>query len=126
MDRPAYVLERTPRGVVLTAPGRRTLRPVPVHSPTGFEYGYLGSGPAETAYVILRDYISRATGVPPGRIDVPPEVYQAFKEDMIAILDQDIPRHEIAVDSIARWLRERGVSLGDIAIAEADGVEDDL
>jgi hypothetical protein len=40
------------------------------HSPTGFEWGYGGSGPADTARCILIDYLGH---------DVAPIVYQKFK-----------------------------------------------
>ena len=52
-----YVVQRTPQGVVCTVNGR----PLPLrldlwsHSPTGFEFGYGGSGPAQLALAILAD-----------------------------------------------------------------------
>jgi hypothetical protein len=45
------------------------------HSPTGFEFGYGGSGPAQLALAILLDYMGR----PPS-----PGMYQAFKFFFIA------------------------------------------
>lgn len=45
------------------------------HSPTGFEFGYEGSGPAQLALAILMDY----TGKIPS-----PALYQAFKSMFIA------------------------------------------
>lgn len=56
-----YALERDPDGGTLRAwvvrPGVRRvpLRHVAVHSPTGFECGYGGSGPADLALSILAD-----------------------------------------------------------------------
>jgi len=35
------------------------------HSPTGFEWGYLGSGPAQLAYAILRTYFELVVGLSP-------------------------------------------------------------
>jgi hypothetical protein len=51
------------------------------HSPTGFEWGYAGSGPAELARAIVKDI----TGVeqPESR------VYQRFKFKVIATLPTD-------------------------------------
>lgn len=52
-----YRIQRTPQGVVCTVNDR----PLPLrldlwnHSPTGFEFGYGGSGPAQLALAILSD-----------------------------------------------------------------------
>lgn len=35
------------------------------HSPTGFEWGYRGSGPAQLAYAILRSYFEIRVGLSP-------------------------------------------------------------
>lgn len=51
------------------------------HSPTGFEWGYLGSGPAELAFALVRDM----TGKQPS-----PYVYQRFKEKALAGLPRDV------------------------------------
>lgn len=52
----------------------------PRHSPTGFAWGYLGSGPAELAYSLLRV----GFGHPPE-----PGDYQRFKEKVVARFSQD-------------------------------------
>ena len=70
------------------------------HSPTGFAWGYGGSGPAQLAYAILRDY-----GLPR---EVAFRLYQDFKWGVIAKLPQDEP-FVIGSDAIEEWLRERGV-----------------
>lgn len=64
--------------------GRAVVRGVPhayvVHSPTGFEWGYCGSGPADLALNILCLVVE------------PPEawrLHQRFKEDMIATMPRD-------------------------------------
>jgi hypothetical protein len=52
-----YTIQRTPQGVVCNVNGK----PLPLrldlwnHSPTGFEFGYGGSGPAQLALAILAD-----------------------------------------------------------------------
>lgn len=52
----------------------------PRHSPTGFAHGYSGSGPAELAYSLIRRvYRGRRPA---------PRLYQAFKRQRIAALDQ--------------------------------------
>lgn len=57
-----YTIQRTPQGVVCTVNGgTASSRPLPLrldlwnHSPTGFEFGYGGSGPAQLALAILSD-----------------------------------------------------------------------
>lgn len=46
------------------------------HSPTGFEWGYYGSGPAQLALAILLDATEDA--------DLALSLYQGFKEDFVA------------------------------------------
>ena len=49
------------------------------HSPSGFNWGYGGSGPADLAYAILYDFYGK---------DVADRLYQKFKWDIIANLPQ--------------------------------------
>lgn len=64
-----------------TAPVRsRVLDHYSYHSPTGFSWGYLGSGPAELAGCLLRDYLGF---FPPAGLT------QAFKESYVARWPQD-------------------------------------
>lgn len=51
------------------------------HSPTGFEWGYAGSGPAQLALAICADAI--------GDDERALRVYQFFKDAVIAPLDDD-------------------------------------
>lgn len=51
----------------------------PSHSPTGFEWGYGGSGPAQLAYCILAELFSHT---------IAKRNYMAFKRDVIAGLDE--------------------------------------
>jgi len=57
-----YLIQRTTQGVVcMVNGGAASSRPLPLrldlcnHSPTGFEIGYGGSGPAQLALAILAD-----------------------------------------------------------------------
>jgi hypothetical protein len=50
-----YNIVRTPQGVTATVDDK-PLRHIPLHSPTGFEFGYGGSGPADLSLAILADY----------------------------------------------------------------------
>jgi hypothetical protein len=72
-----YVIRRTPAGVTCTVDGR-PLDPrldLRNHSPSGFEFGYGGSGPAQLALAILADCCDDATAL---------DCYQAFKWSVIA------------------------------------------
>lgn len=51
------------------------------HSPTGFEWGYGGSGPAELARAIVKDVTSDP--------NPEPRVYQRFKFMAVALLPHD-------------------------------------
>ena len=62
------------------------------HSPTGFEWGYLGSGPADLSLSILWDFL----GKEPKQIE-----YMRFKEQFVAGWG-DIWR--ITGDTISTWL----------------------
>ncbi len=81
----AYVGIRTQEGarvwVVRNRPvASMTVEPLPHivrHSPTGFEWGYLGSGPADLAYAILADYAGE---------DVAERLAVRFKEEVVARL----------------------------------------
>lgn len=44
------------------------------HSPTGFEWGYYGSGPSQLAYAILRSYFELVE-----KLDVPTAISQATR-----------------------------------------------
>ncbi|MFW6118835.1 MAG: DUF6166 domain-containing protein [Planctomycetota bacterium] len=63
------------------------------HGPTGFEYGYSGSGPADLALSILR------VAVEPERAD---RWYQAFKWDRIAPETGD--SWSIKVGTVREWV----------------------
>jgi len=62
------------------------------HSPTGFEWGYLGSGPADLALSILWDFM----GHEPTRID-----YMCFKEWRVARWPDS---WQITSEEIRNWL----------------------
>ena len=85
-----------------------------LHSPTGFEVGYGGSGPADTAVSILADYfdenphaVERAWR---GRSDACPSValHQFFKFEVIAGIQLEPGDvHTLEESSITAWLTER-------------------
>ena len=77
----AYVGFRTAEGprVHVVRDGRPfLLRHVEVHSPTGFEWGYAGSGPADLALSILADYL--------GNEEAAEDLKGVFKEEVVSRL----------------------------------------
>lgn len=94
-----YTGERTSNGAVVAVVDLKTHegRPLPVglqhvrHSPTGFEWGYLGSGPAQLAFAILLDHFGDPA---PARV-----YYQTFKREVIATFQFE--RWELSTDQIA-------------------------
>jgi hypothetical protein len=77
-----YCIQRTAQGVVCTVnEGTPSRRPLPLrldlwnHSPTGFEFGYGGSGPAQLALAILADCCGDELAL---------AFHQAFKSAVIA------------------------------------------
>lgn len=67
------------------------------HSPSGLAWGYQGSGPAQLALALLAD----ATGDD----GLAQQIYQVFKKDVIAKLDQD-NGWELTQDDILKWVHE--------------------
>lgn len=69
--------------------GLKRARPLPMrqnvrnHSPTGFEWGYSGSGPAQLALAILMDAFGKVEEERALRL------YQKFKASVIAALPRD-------------------------------------
>jgi len=102
-----YICEHVDGHTVFTvkpANGRaHPLRHVVFHSPTGMEFGYGGSGPADAALSILADYY--------GERPTTRQVYrgkckcwrrhQAFK---FAFLGRNASRIEITTEEISEWL----------------------
>lgn len=63
------------------------------HSPTGFEFGYAGSGPSQTALAILLDVVGEQKAL---------ALYQNFKMAFIAQAQESF---EIEEESIKAWIR---------------------
>jgi hypothetical protein len=73
------------------------------HSPTGFEWGYLGSGPAQLALAMLADFLAddaHATAL-----------HQEFKWDHISPIAGD--EFCISGDDLERWCRRRDERIRD-------------
>jgi len=71
------------------------------HSPTGFEWGYSGSGPAQTSLAVLLDLGASKEDAQ--------KHYQDFKSDFIATQ----PRHvlHIPMSHVRAWAQERGLAI---------------
>lgn len=74
------------------AGGRHILSPPCRHSPDGFQWGYGGSGPSDTALALLK-YV---TGLEP-----PPAMYHKFKFDVVANFGSNFT---ITGDEIQEWI----------------------
>ena len=75
-----YAGRREGRAVIVTVEGR-PLNPrldLRNHSPTGFDWGYGGSGPAQLALALLADHL--------GNDEEAMSLYQAFKFAVVAKL----------------------------------------
>jgi hypothetical protein len=68
-----------------------------LHSPTGFEWGYAGSGPADLALNILLRFVDRPRAE---------ELHQAFKERFLAPLPE--AGGIIARELIEEWIDKEG------------------
>lgn len=83
------------------------------HSPTGFEWGYGGSGPADFALNVLQLYVPKCTGGEPikcysGTCSVTAwGLHHDFKREVIAALPKE--GGTIPGDLIRGWLINRGV-----------------
>lgn len=81
--------------IVIDGDSNKTVLPAPQrHSPDGFQWGYGGSGPADTAYALLLD----VTGLIP-----PPVMYQRFKFEVVANFDLEFT---ITENEIQKWVEE--------------------
>ena len=85
---------------------------IPVHSPSGFNAGYLGSGPADLAVSILAHYFGEFPqqvldawgGSGESRALV---MHQQFKRDIVAsILLADGESYGLTSEQVGHWLAE--------------------
>jgi len=62
------------------------------HSPTGFEFGYEGSGPAQLALALVADALDND--------DRALRCYQGFKRRVVAQFSRDVLEHELTVEQV--------------------------
>jgi len=103
-ERHAQRRDTTVEVLVADDDGVRPLRHFVRHSPTGFEWGYLGSGCAELARCILLDHYRVEQADDPWTDDGLPVSYQAFKQDVIARLPRS-GSWSLTSGEIRRWVQ---------------------
>ena len=77
-------------------------REIIVHSPTGYDWGYQGSGPADLALNIVARFVGRSAAEKNG-------LYQEFKRKFIAIMPEE--GGVISKDEIEAWFMEQHVTV---------------
>jgi hypothetical protein len=117
-----YRIERAEDGqvscVVMRGLGMRdrALRHVAVHSPTGFEVGYSGNGPADLALSILADWLDASRAPeryrwPEGREAWVWDLHQEFKRRWLAGLQVEPgQRAELAAHELRAFVAEHEVA----------------
>jgi len=101
---------------VETVSGVKFEQPVVQHSPTGYEWGYFGSGPADLALNILQFALEQAgykgKTVPCYRGECFATAFQLHHEFKVEVIAA-IPRKggQIRIEDVQDWLRESGVNL---------------
>lgn len=107
-NRYGFIFERKEDGTICTNLPHLVI----VHSPTGFEWGYGGSGPAETALNVL-EYVVRREGLSKQKVKAWNGVFcmslawrwhQDFKRTFIANLSQDPGKEVIPYEDVLAWL----------------------
>ena len=99
---------RDENGCTLYVDGKKIIHQVK-HSPTGLEFGYFGSGPADTARSILlqvlQDNAKELNLLKSQAKDIAEKYYQQFKFDFVGDWRKDMFKTEI---DITQWLRTKG------------------
>ena len=95
-----YIIGLRDKGAVIVSIDGQTLHPyksqqVYNHSPSGFEWGYGGSGPCQLALAILLELYDRQTAL---------AYYKKFKGEFIATASYN--GFVISSDSIDEWLEK--------------------
>jgi hypothetical protein len=77
------------------------------HSPSGFEFGYEGSGRAELARCLLIDYFDAHEHADDPWSDALPVSYQQFKREFVARVPQTAREFQIDASAIDAWVRRQ-------------------
>jgi hypothetical protein len=115
------------RGAPGARPSVRLLKHCELHSPTGFETGYAGSGPADLAASILADVYGvrpermknvweKGWGIREGEAGAGKvlRLHQLFKQDFISPRKLEPGQsYEITGEEIAAWIAKQQKELGE-------------
>lgn len=127
-DDRTYMITRDPRGEVHCRVGIgestefRPIKHVVKHSPGGFNFGYLGSGPADLALSILCDFFQHdptPAELHSGNYPAAP-LYQYFKAAFIATIPEFSKVHILKSDLIRLWMSK---FFNGTLIVDVDGEE---
>jgi len=79
------------------------------HSPTGFEWGYYGSGPSQLAYAILHHYFVKGKGLTGKRAhEKAVDLYMEFKRNVVGSLPHDTwDMNEKEIDTYLEFVSEQ-------------------
>jgi hypothetical protein len=88
--------------LVVDRDGAAPLRHHVQHSPTGFEWGYAGSGPAELARCILIEHFDLHEEVERDRDLMLPVSHQDFKFENVATLERD--GFVLSDETVGEWV----------------------
>jgi hypothetical protein len=91
-----YTGKRSPTGEVDIRVDGKPLRQIVRHSPTGMEWGYPGSGPADTALSIMSDFFE-------GNMELADAFYFQFKWDFVAKWGNE---WKVTDEEIDEWLKK--------------------
>lgn len=80
------------------------------HSPTGFEWGYYGSGPSQLAYAILHHYFVKAKGLTEKQAhEKAVDIYMEFKRLVVGSLPHSSwDMNEKEIDTYFEFVSEQG------------------
>lgn len=74
------------------------------HSPDGFNWGYMGSGPSQLAFAILLEYSQYLFETEIEAFNHAIKYHTAFRNEFIAAIRDD--KFEITFDQITQWLNK--------------------
>ncbi|MGH2450278.1 MAG: DUF6166 domain-containing protein [Candidatus Limnocylindria bacterium] len=83
---------------------RRAVAHHVLHSPTGFEFGYVGSGPAELARCLLIDWFDAHDHAEDPQLRLPAD-YHEFAASFVATVSRSQPEWTITAAEIQGWVR---------------------
>jgi hypothetical protein len=75
------------------------------HSPDGFEWGYLGSGPSQLAFALIHDVLSSGEPQSAAAIELTQKLYHDFKADKIATIRDD--EWQMTAGDIRDWIKSK-------------------